>query len=100
MFDDLNHINVTNMRKKEILYASAFSKIEPLLVHLKLLHGIIRVLSYTLCGKSTLKSKYKLDLNQLLVGSRWSVECLQSIKMNKLNASVTLFSFAVHLLWI
>lgn len=84
MFDDLNHINVTNMRKTpQILYTSAFSKIEPLLVHLKLLHGIIRVLSYTLCGKSTLKSKYKLNLNQLMVGSRWSMECLQSIKMNK-----------------
>lgn len=84
MFDDLNHINVTNMRKNpQILYTSAFSKIEPLLVHLKLLHGIIRVLSYTLCGKSTLKSKYKLNLNQLMVGSRWSMECLQSIKMNK-----------------
>lgn len=84
MFDGLNHINVTNMRKNpQILYTSAFSKIEPLLVHLKLLHGIIRVLSYTLCGKSTLKSKYKLNLNQLMVGSRWSMECLQSIKMNK-----------------
>lgn len=85
MFDDLNHINVTNMRKKTPKYfiTSAFSKIEPLLVHLKLLHGIIRVLSYTLCGKSTLKSKYKLNLNQLMVGSRWSMECLQSIKMNK-----------------
>lgn len=84
MFDDLNHINVTNMRKKpQILYTSAFSKIEPLLVHLKLLHGVISLLSYTLCGKSTLKSKCKLNLNQLLVGSRWSMECLQSIKMNK-----------------
>lgn len=60
MFDDLNHINVTNMRKKQILYASAFSKIEPLLVHLNLLHGIIRVLSYTLCGKSTLKIQTRL----------------------------------------